>query len=68
VSRHLADTLDRFDIYSDVQATLEDSPSIFAQPGDVDLVLNVKEASRFHARMATDFGNQEGNAVGLSAL
>lgn len=66
-SKRLSSQLSRFDIFSDVQVQLEDSKGIFAQDGDVDLVMNVKESSRLFAKLSTEIGNGEwGSAVSSS--
>ena len=66
-SKRLSSQLSRFDIFSDVQVQLEDSKGIFAQDGDVDLVMNVKESSRLFAKLSTEIGNGEwGSAVSFS--
>ena len=64
-TRNLTGLLQQFDIYSDVEASLEASPSVLAEKEDVDIVLRVKEASRYFLRTATDIGDGEGNAVSL---
>ncbi|GAA94490.1 uncharacterized protein L969DRAFT_68833 [Mixia osmundae IAM 14324] len=61
-SKELSANLQRFGIFKDVALSLEDSPSVLAQPGDVDIVVRVKEAGRFFAQTATDIGDGEGNA------
>lgn len=62
-TRDLTDTLEKFDIFSEVEAGLESSRGILADEQDVDLVVKVKEASRYFVRTATDVGDGEGNAV-----
>jgi outer membrane protein insertion porin family len=62
-TRDITDHLNKLDIFSEVEAGLESSTDVFAGPEDVDLVLKVKEASRYFLRTATDVGDGEGNAV-----
>jgi outer membrane protein insertion porin family len=67
-TRSLTDKLARFDLFSNVSASLEKSPSYFASDDDVDLVISVAEKSRFFLRTATDVGNGEGNATGTARI
>ena len=66
-TRDITDHLNKLDIFSEVEAGLESSTDVFAGPEDVDLVLKVKEASRYFLRTATDVGDGEGNAVRSSS-
>jgi outer membrane protein insertion porin family len=62
-TRDLTDQLGRFDIFSEIEAGLESSRGALADNKDVDLIIKVKEASRYFVRTATDVGDGEGNAV-----
>lgn len=62
-TRNVSGLLSQFDIFSQVEASLEASPSVLAEAEDVDIVLRVKEGSRYFLRTATDIGDGEGNAV-----
>lgn len=62
-TRDLTDQLGKFDIFSEIEAGLESSRGVLADEKDVDLVVKVKEASRYFVRTATDVGDGEGNAV-----
>lgn len=66
-TRNLTDDLGKFDIFSSVEAGLEGSPSVWADEEDVDLVIKVKEASKYYVRTATDVGDGEGSAVGVQS-
>jgi outer membrane protein insertion porin family len=55
--------LERSDIFSSVQATLERSRSPFAGENDVDVVLKVRDRPRMFLKGSTETGNGEGNAV-----
>lgn len=62
-TRSITDDLLKFGIFESVDAGLDRSRDVFADPYDVDLVLKVKETSRYFLRTATDVGDGEGNAV-----
>jgi outer membrane protein insertion porin family len=62
-TRNLSDDLSKFGIFDSVEAGLDKSRDVLADPYDVDLVLKVKESSRYFLRTATDVGDGEGNAV-----
>lgn len=62
-TRNLSDDLTKLGIFESVEAGLDKSRDVLADPYDVDLVLKVKEASRYFLRTATDVGDGEGNAV-----
>ena len=62
-TRDLTDQLERYDIFSEVEAGLESSPGVLADDQDVDLIIKVKEASRYYLKTATDVGDGEGSAV-----
>lgn len=67
-TRSISEDLAKFGIFESVEAGLDRSRDVLADPYDVDLVLKVKESSRYFLRTATDVGDGEGNAVrtGLS--
>ncbi|GAA5984773.1 hypothetical protein JCM10908_003498 [Rhodotorula pacifica] len=67
-TRQLSETLESFDIYRGVEATLERSDSAFAEREDVDIVLRVKEAPKYFLRTATDVGDGEGSATGTAKI
>lgn len=54
--------LTRFDLFSEVTATLEPTRNPLGTQEDVDVVLNVKEKSRVFLKSSTDVGNGEGSA------
>lgn len=62
-ARELTGLISQFEVFSNVEASIESSPSVLAEAEDVDIVLRVKEAPRFYLRTATDVGNGEGTAV-----
>lgn len=62
-TRSIAEDLAKFGIFESVEAGLDKSRDVLADPYDVDLVLKVKESSRYFLRTATDVGDGEGNAV-----
>lgn len=55
--------LERTDIFSSVQATVERSRSATAGENDVDVILQVKDRSRMFLKGSTETGNAEGSAV-----
>lgn len=67
-TRDLAETLRGFDIFKEVDAGLDESRDGLARPRDVDLILKVQEKGRFFLKTATDVGNGEGSAVGVSII
>ncbi|GAA5863064.1 hypothetical protein JCM3774_001409 [Rhodotorula dairenensis] len=67
-TRQLSETLESFDIYRGVEASLERSDSAFAEREDVDIVLRVKEAPKYFLRTATDVGDGEGSATGTAKI
>lgn len=67
-SRQLTETLESFDIFRGIDATLEKSDSAFAERQDVDIVLRVKEAPKYFLRTATDVGDGEGTATGTAKI
>ncbi|KWU44573.1 DEAD/DEAH box helicase domain protein [Rhodotorula sp. JG-1b] len=67
-TRQLTETLESFDIYRGIDATLERSDSAFAEREDVDIVLRVKEAPKYFLRTATDVGDGEGTATGTAKI
>lgn len=62
-TRNISEDLTKFGIFENVEAGLDRSRDVLADPYDVDLVLKVKESSRYFLRTATDVGDGEGNAV-----
>lgn len=62
-TRSLGSLLQETDIFESVIAKLEASQSVFAQPGDVDVVLKTREKGRFYLNTSTQVGNNEGGAV-----
>lgn len=62
-TRELSALLAKFDLFTTVDASLENTPSLLAEKEDVDIVLRVKEMPRFYLRTATDVGDGEGTAV-----
>lgn len=65
-TRDVSARLAAFDIFRDIEAGLEASPSVLAEAEDVDIVFKVKEAPKYFLRTATDIGDGEGSAVGLA--
>ena len=55
--------LERTDIFSSVQATVERSRSALAGENGVDVILKVKDRSRMFLKGSTETGNGEGSAV-----
>lgn len=62
-AREVSGLFSKFDIFKEVDASLEASPSVLAEAEDVDIVIRVKEAPRFFLRTATDIGDGEASAV-----
>lgn len=62
-TRDLSALLSRYDIFTQVDASLESPESVRAEKEDVDIVLRVKEVPRFYLKTATDVGDGEGSAV-----
>ena len=62
ITRSLTHQLSRFDLFSEIQPTLEESASVLAHPNDVDIVFRVREAGRYYLKTSTDVGNGEGSA------
>ncbi|SGY73837.1 BQ5605_C005g03321 [Microbotryum silenes-dioicae] len=67
-TRELSTLLSQFDIFRQIDAALEQSPSVLAEPGDVDIVLRVKEAPKYFLRTATDVGDGEGSATATARI
>lgn len=67
-TRSITDDLARFGIFDEIETGLDSSQDVLAEPNDVDLLLKVKESSRYFLRTATDVGDGEGNAVSLFPL
>lgn len=62
-TRDVSGLFAQFDIFKEIGASFEASPSVLAEAEDVDIVLRVKEASKYFLRTATDIGDGEGSAV-----
>ncbi|BGP43053.1 hypothetical protein JCM10449v2_007068 [Rhodotorula kratochvilovae] len=67
-TRDLSATLEQFDIFRGVEATIERSDSVLSEREDVDIVLRVQEAPKYFLRTATDVGDAEGNATGTAKI
>ncbi|BGP51246.1 hypothetical protein JCM10450v2_007175 [Rhodotorula kratochvilovae] len=67
-TRDLSATLEQFDIFRGVEATIERSDSVLSEREDVDIVLRVQEAPKYFLRTATDVGDGEGNATGTAKI
>lgn len=67
-TRDLSTLLGKFDIFKQIDALLEASPSVLAEAEDVDIVLRVKEAPKYFLRTATDIGDGEGSAVSFELM
>lgn len=65
-TRDVSGLFAQFDIFRDIDASLEASPSVLAEAEDVDIVLRVKEAPKYFLRTATDIGDGEGSAVSVA--
>lgn len=64
-TRGITHTLHATDAFATVAPRLEASRDVFAEDGDVDLVLRVHERGRFYVKGGTEVGNGEGSAVRL---
>jgi len=67
-TREVTDKLERLDIFSAVEAGLESSKGIYSTEEDVDLVIKVREASKYFIKTATDVGDGEGNATATARI
>ncbi|TNY23814.1 hypothetical protein DMC30DRAFT_413727 [Rhodotorula diobovata] len=67
-TRDLSSTLEHFDLFRGVDATIERSDSVLAERDDVEIVLRVVEAPKYFLRTATDVGDGEGNATGTAKI
>jgi outer membrane protein insertion porin family len=67
-SRSLTGLISQFDLFSEIEAGLERSPSLLSGREDVDLVFRVKEVPRYWLKSGGDIGNGEGSAVSLVTL
>ncbi|KAK4694066.1 hypothetical protein P7C70_g8810, partial [Phenoliferia sp. Uapishka_3] len=67
-TRQLSTALSSHGIFSHLSCTLEKPLSLLADPDDVDIVLRVKEASRYYLKTATDVGDGEGNASATARI
>ncbi|KZT10437.1 uncharacterized protein LAESUDRAFT_644455 [Laetiporus sulphureus 93-53] len=61
-TRRIGSLLQETDIFQTVEAKLERSRDILAQPGDVDIVFKTREKGRFYLNTSTQVGNNEGGA------
>ncbi|KAH7100294.1 surface antigen-domain-containing protein [Auriculariales sp. MPI-PUGE-AT-0066] len=60
-TRRIVNSLARTDVFSNISPTLHLASSPFANPGDVDVLVHVKERGRFLFRTMTELGNGEGS-------
>ncbi|KAJ7198619.1 surface antigen-domain-containing protein [Mycena haematopus] len=67
-ARHIADVLQRTDIFASVDAKLERATAPLAAKHDVDLVFTTRERGRFMVKTATELGNNEGSAYIMAQL
>lgn len=67
-TRHIADTLQRTDIFRSVVASIESSRDPMAEPSDVDLILKTRERGRIFINSSTQFGNSDVEGVGVRAV
>ncbi|KAF7334237.1 SAM50-like protein SPAC17C9.06 [Mycena sanguinolenta] len=67
-ARHIADALQRTDIFAAVDAKLERATAVLAAKHDVDLVFTTRERGRFMMKTATELGNNEGSASILAQV
>ncbi|EGU11144.1 DEAD/DEAH box helicase domain protein [Rhodotorula toruloides ATCC 204091] len=67
-TRDLTATLEKFDIYRGIEASLERSDSVLSEKEDVDIVLRVREAPKYFLRTSTDVGDGEGNASATAKI
>ncbi|BGP34898.1 hypothetical protein JCM10296v2_006722 [Rhodotorula toruloides] len=67
-TRNLTSTLEKFDIYRGIEASLERSDSVLSEKEDVDIVLRVREAPKYFLRTSTDVGDGEGNASATAKI
>lgn len=66
-ARTIGSLLQEADIFDSVIARVERSTGPLSQLGDVDLVFKTREKPRFFLKTSTEFGNNEGGAVGISS-
>lgn len=67
-ARGIVDSLSRTDAFTSVAPTLALASSPLAKPGDVDILLNVKERGRLYFRSATELGNGEGSVSATARI
>ncbi|KAJ6571994.1 surface antigen-domain-containing protein [Mycena capillaripes] len=67
-ARHIADVLQRTDIFHAVDVKLERATAPLASKHDVDLVFKTREKGRFYAKSSTEVGNNEGSASIIARL
>lgn len=62
-TRRIGSLLQETDIFHTVEARLQKSRDLWAQPGDVDIVFKAREKGKFYLKTSTQVGNNEGGAV-----
>ncbi|GAA5826820.1 hypothetical protein JCM11251_002906 [Rhodosporidiobolus azoricus] len=67
-SQEVTSTLEKFDIFRNLSASIEKPASMLAHPEEVDLVLRVTEAPKYFLRTATDVGDGEGSATATAKI
>lgn len=67
-TREVNAVLSSFGIFSEVDAAIEPSRSVLSGPEDVDVVMRVREASRYFLKTSTDVGNGEGSASATARI
>ncbi|KAJ7669263.1 surface antigen-domain-containing protein [Mycena polygramma] len=67
-ARHIAEVLQRADIFHKVDVKLERATAPLAGKHDVDLVFTTREKGRFYAKSSTEVGNNEGSASLVARL
>ena len=64
-TRAISQSLLGTDIFSSVEAQLDTASSALASPDDVDIVFKTREKGKYMLKTATEFGDNEGNAVNI---
>ncbi|KAL7009651.1 hypothetical protein EMMF5_000559 [Cystobasidiomycetes sp. EMM_F5] len=67
-TRGFREALQKFDIFSEIEEGLESSPGVMNTDQDVDLIVKVKEGSKYFLRTATDVGDGEGSATATARI
>lgn len=62
-TRGFTDALQKLDIFSEIEAGLENAPGVMNDEQDVDLVVKVRESGKYFLKTASDVGDGEGSAV-----